>query len=122
MSRSVDLFIDADLTLAQLASRLNELAGVSLVPTDDAGSFVMAGSSMDARLSGHGYADDDELWLTRYRYVLSASVPGEANPRDSRQASILRAISEALRGEMAVLVVIDLQYRDAPAGSTEAAQ
>ena len=115
MSRSVDLFIDSELSLPDLAARLHQLSGVGLVPAREEDCLVMAGSAVQARLSGHDYLDDHELCLSRYRYVLSARVPGDVNPRDSKEASVLRSISQTLRSEMAVLLVLDLQYRDVTA-------
>ncbi|MGI8491649.1 MAG: hypothetical protein ACR2KC_01915 [Acidimicrobiales bacterium] len=122
MSRSVDLFIDSALPAGELAAQIERLTDLPVAPNGE-GTWTLSEGAVTAELAEHRYADDGDLWLTRYRYALSARVPGAANPRDSAEALLLRRVAQALHrnGSFPVLLVLDLQYRDAePVGSSAA--
>jgi hypothetical protein len=114
MSRSVDLFIDADVSLDELASALGCQADSPLVP-DEAGWRLQEGDAQ-AVLAEHPYDDDGDLPFTRYRYALSARVPNDVRPHATAEAALLRRV--ALKVQQGpgwpVLLVHDLQYRDRP--------
>lgn len=113
MSRSVDLFIDSALPPERVAAQITDVTGIALSATPE-GTWALRQGEVTAELTEHRYADDGDLWLTRYRYALSAQVISGANPKDSPQAALLRAMVQALhqRAAFAVLLVLDLQYRD----------
>ncbi len=113
VSRSVDLFIDSDLPLTEVAARVTAVTQIP-VAADADGRFVVSHEEVHAELGEHRYVDDGDLWLSRYRYALSARVATDANPKDSAEAGLLRRMAQALHrdGPFAVLLVLDLQYRD----------
>jgi len=115
MSRSVDLFIDADLTLDEMADALGSQTGSALFADGDTRRVLQEGP-LRAVLSEHPYGDDGELLFTRYRFALSARVAGESRPQDSPEAGLLRRVAEKVHQDRSwpVLIVLDLQYRDGP--------
>lgn len=114
MPRTVDLFLDSDQPLEQLADRLGDLIGTPLVASPDRQRFVLQHGEVVAHLSGHDFVDDDGLPLSEFRYVLSACVPYGANLDRSAELACLRAVNARLRtdGELACLLVIDLERPD----------
>jgi hypothetical protein len=122
VSRSVDLFIDSSLTIEALAEHLRARTGAQLMPSADPGRWRMVDGSVTADLYEHAYVDDGELWLTRYRYVLSTHMADGVSLLDSSEVLGLRHLAQVLHHppELAVLLVLDLQYRlaagTAPAG------
>ena len=123
MSRSVDLFIDADLTLDELARQLSEQIGVQLQRDPDRPQWVLEDGQTVARLSEHPYGDDADLLLSRYRYALSAAVANGARPLDTPAAALLRKLSQQLHSgtPWRVLLVVDLQYRESSGPPRQAA-
>jgi hypothetical protein len=120
MSRSVDLFIDAEMSLEEMAEALGRCIGVAL-RSDDAG-WPLDDGSIHAVLSEHPYQDDGDLVLSRYRFVVSARVANDGRPQDSAEAAFLRRVAGQIHRGPAwpVLVVLDLQYRDRTPGSESA--
>jgi hypothetical protein len=115
MSRSVDLFVDADMSLEEMAAALGGHAGSALV-ADGHARWVLREGPVQATLAEHPYGDDGELLFTRYRFALSARVDNDGRPQDSPEAGLLRRIAQKIAQGPAwpVLVVLDLQYRDRP--------
>ena len=114
MSRTVDLFVDSDQPLEQVASQLSELTGLPLVASPDRSRFVLQEGGVNAHLAEHDFLDDDDLPLSEFRYVLSASVKGVGSIDDSPEVACLRRVNALLR-EMATmpsLLVIDLERPD----------
>ena len=114
MSRSVDLFIDADVSLDELAGALGRQAGAPLVADPDHTSWRLTDGEVHAILAEHPYGDDGNLLFTRYRFALSARVPNEVRPHDTAEAALLRRMAVKIQQGPAwpVLLVHDLQYRD----------
>jgi hypothetical protein len=115
MSRSVDLFIDADVSLDELASALGRQTGAPLVAEPDHASWRLQDGETHAILAEHPYGDDGNLLFTRYRFALSARVPNEARPHDTAEAALLRSVAQKIQqGQVSwsVLLIHDLQYRD----------
>jgi hypothetical protein len=114
MSRSVDLFIDADVTLDELASALGRHTGTQLVVEPDQARWVLEDGDTRATLAEHPYGDDGDLLFTRYRFALSARVSNDVRPHDTAEAALLRRVAEKIQKGPAwpVLLVHDLQYRD----------
>ena len=79
MSRTIDLFIDSDQPLEQVAAQLSDLTGHPLVASPDRSRFVFQDGPVTAYLAEHDFLDDDDLPLSEFRYVLSTSVssPGD---------------------------------------------
>ncbi|MHB1534779.1 MAG: hypothetical protein ACYC1D_09255 [Acidimicrobiales bacterium] len=114
MSRSVDLFIDTDAPLEQLAEQLGQAIGAQLTPSPNGATRILRDGAVVAELGPHPYLDDGDLWLSRYRYALSARVTSDARPQDTAEAAVLRRVAQAVRQRelFPVLLVLDLQYRD----------
>lgn len=122
MSRSVDLFIDSSLSIEALAEHLRARTGAQLVPTGDPARWRMVDGTLTADLYEHAYVDDGELWLSRYRYVLSTQMADAVSLLDSVEVVGLRHLAQLLHDppELSVLLVLDLQYRLASSGGTGA--
>jgi hypothetical protein len=118
MSRSVDLFIGSPLPIAELADLLHTRSGAQLLPTTDPERWRFIEGSVTAELFEHPYVDDGELWLSRYRYVLSARMADGVGPLDSAEVLGLRHLAQVLHDpvKLPVLLVLDLQYRLGPSG------
>jgi hypothetical protein len=116
VSRTVDLFLDSDQPLSRVAERLSELTGNQLVASPDKAHFVMVAGDVTAYLAEHDFLDDDDLPLSEFRYVLSASVRGVGDIEQSPEVSCLRQVNILLRRGAAFvsLLVIDLERPDAP--------
>jgi hypothetical protein len=114
MSRSVDLFIDANVPLDEVARALGSHTGTGLVAEADQDRWVFEEEGVRAILAEHPYGDDGDLLLTRYRYALSARVSNEVRPHDTAEAALLRRVARQIQQGSAwpVLLVHDLQYRD----------
>jgi len=115
MARSVDLFISSDLSEEALAGEIGRLTGLAPVAGQGSGGPVIAEGGVETRLHRHAYIDDGDLFLSRYRWCLSAAVTGESRLADSREVALLRSIGDRLQrcGGIACLLVLDLQYREA---------
>ncbi len=115
MSRSVDLFVGSDLPVDQVADQLGRAAGAKFTPSPNGATYVLREGSVVAELGRHPYLDDGDLLLSRYCYALSSYVPDTTRPQDTPEATVLRRIAQAVRqqGLFPVLLVLDLQYRDA---------
>ena len=115
MPRTIDLFLDSDQPLDQLAARLSELIGRPFVPAPDSRHFVLQDGPVVAHLSDHDFIDDDGLPLSEFRYVLSTTVPRGTSPESSQELSSLRDVRARLteNGELPCLLVIDLERPDA---------
>jgi hypothetical protein len=122
MSRSVDLFIDADVPLEDLASALERHAGLPLVAEPDQARWVLQDGDTRATLAEHPYGDDGDLLFTRYRFALSARVSNDVRPHETAEAALLRRIAQKIQQgpTWPVLLVHDLQYRDRPHESRSA--
>jgi hypothetical protein len=114
MSRSVDLFIDADVPLDELASALERHTGTSLEAEPDQACWVLKEGDTRATLAEHPYGDDGDLLFTRYRFALSARVSNDVRPHDTAEAALLRRVAQKIQQgpTWPVLLVHDLQYRD----------
>lgn len=115
MSRSVDLFIDADMTLDDFAVALRERLELRLTHDLEQCRWLLSDGDVTAVLHEHPYADDRQLPFTRYRFALSARVPNETRPQDSAQAACLRRVAAKIQQGPAwpQLLVLDLQFKDA---------
>lgn len=120
MSRSVDLFIDSSLPIEALAEHLRARTGAEFMPSDDPARWRMVDGSLVADLYEHAYVDDGELWLSRYRYVLSTHLADGVGLLDSDEVLGLRHLAQALHAppDLSVLLVLDLQYRLPAAGES----
>ena len=120
MSRSVDLFIDADLSLDELADGVGRQVGSPLAVEPDGRSWRLTDGEVHAVLSEHRYRDDGDLPLRRYRFALSARLPNDVRPHDTAEATMLRRVAQQIqRGPgWPVLLVHDLQYRDRPVATS----
>ncbi len=116
MSRSVDLFIDAGLSLDELAEGVGRQAGSPLALEPDGRSWRLTDGEVHAVLSENRYRDDGDLSLSHYRFALSVRLPNDVRPHDTAEASLLRRVAQQIqRGPgWPVLLVHDLQYRDRP--------
>jgi hypothetical protein len=116
MSRSVDLFIDADIPLDELAGALERHTGTPLVPEPDETRWILEEGDTRATLAEHPYGDDGDLLFTRYRFALSARVANDVRPHDTAEAALLRRVALKIQQgpTWPVLLVHDLQYRDRP--------
>ena len=114
MSRSVDLFIEAQVPLDDFAAALERLLETRLVAQPDRAEWLLQEGEIRATLAEHPYGDDGELLFTRYRFALSARVGNDARPHDTPEADLLRRIAQRIQRGPAwpVLLVHDLQYRD----------
>jgi hypothetical protein len=65
MSRCVDLFVDSDLPIDEVADQLRRLAGVALTPSPDAATYVLRDGPVVVELGEHAYGDDGDLRLSR---------------------------------------------------------
>ena len=121
MSRSVDLFIDSSLPIEALAEHLRARTGAELSPTTDRDRWWMVDGSLSAELYEHSYVDDGELWLSRYRYVLSTHMPFGVSLLDSTEVLGMRHLAQTLHAppDLSVLLVLDLQYRLPAAGEDD---
>lgn len=113
MSRSIDLFIHSPLALDDVASELTRLTGKSCVAVPDAPMWVLTDGDVVAELTEHGFSDDRNLSLSRYRYCLSARLnPTDRLENTSPPAISLRAVQATLRSaRYQTLLVWDLQNR-----------
>ena len=123
MSRSVDLFIDADIPIGELAAELGRLTDLSLDPRPDSAEWTLEEGEVRATLAEHPYVDDGDLLLAHYRYALSCRVTNGVRLQAAPETALLRLVAEALqhKSEMPVLLVLDLQYRDSTASTAAAA-
>lgn len=114
MSRTVDLFLDSDQPLGRVADQLSELTGNQLVVSPNQTRFVMLDGDVTAYLTEHDFLDDDDLPLSEFRYVLSASVRRPGNIEDSPEVACLRLVNARLRESAGFpsLLVIDLERPD----------
>ena len=115
MSRTVDLFLDSDQPLGRVAEQLSELTGNELVASPDKTHFVMVAGGITAYLAEHDFLDDDNLPLSEFRYVLSASVRSAGDIEKSPELACLRLVNTLLRQSAGFpsLLVIDLERPDA---------
>lgn len=113
MSRSVDLFIDTGLPMGELAALISTRSCLDLVACGDARMEASA-PHLDVFLHRHAYLDDEDLVVSRYPYALSARVQARGHLSDAPETRVLREIGAALRGDAAVMLVLDMQYRDRP--------
>ena len=120
MSRSLDLFIRSDQSLADLArelsARLADRPELHLVRAGDA--WELHDGQALGRLRTHHYRDDGDLLFERYPLVLSFRVPLDDRPADTAEAALLRCIAGIIVGHHLgeALIVVDTQYR-LPAGT-----
>lgn len=120
MPRTVDLFLDSDQPLSRVAEQLSELSFVRFVAAPDQAHFVAHDGDVVAYLTDHDFLDDNDLPLSEFRYVLSASVTRSASIEDSPELAFLRKVNAGLRqsGAFPSLLVIDLERPDtAPVGA-----
>ncbi|HTV10513.1 MAG TPA: hypothetical protein VME20_01500 [Acidimicrobiales bacterium] len=114
MARTIDLFIDSDQELPELAARLSELLRSPLSPSPDGARYSLHEAGVTAYLARHDFVDDDDLPLNEFRYVLSAVVQGEGRLEESPPATYLRRANRLLRESsgLASLLVLDLEQPD----------
>jgi hypothetical protein len=126
MSRSIDLFIDADQPPDELAAALGRVFGSDLEKDSATGAWLLRRGDVQASLTEHPFADDEDLPFTRFRYALSARVANTVRLQDAPATVLLRRIADLAQRQLGlpVLLVMDLQYRDQPteaAGEVDAA-
>jgi hypothetical protein len=116
MSRSIDLFIDAEQPPDEVASAIGRLLGSDPVEDPDTGAWLLSQGDVEASLSEHRYVDEAHLPFTRFRYALSARVPNTVRLQDAPAAALLRQIADLTQRRLGwpALLVMDLQYRDQP--------
>jgi hypothetical protein len=116
MSRTVDLFIDVDLSLEAAAGVLGQLVGAALAA--DGETRVLQDGLVRAVLAPRPLGEGDVLFR-RYRFVLSAIVSDDSRPQDSAEAALLRGLAQRIHEGPAwpVLVVLDRQYLGGPTSS-----
>jgi hypothetical protein len=114
MSRTVDLFIDAEMSLEELSGALGQLTGTPLRASDEPAGWLLQEGDTRATLAEHPYGDDGDLLFTRYRFALSARVANDARTHDSQEAALLRRVAQKIQQgpTWPVLLVHDLQNRD----------
>jgi hypothetical protein len=115
VSRTVDLFIDSDQPLEQVAIQLSELNHCQFVASPDRTRFVLQEGPVTAYLAEHDFLDDDDLPLTEFRFVFSAPVRSPGPIDDSAEVAYLRGVNTRLRQDASLpsLLVIDLERPDA---------
>lgn len=121
MSRSVDLFIDTQLPLGELARAIGILAQA---PAAEAGDgYRLRRGEVTAELRAHNYLDDGTLRLSRYRYVLSARFAAGRPVNEVPEVAFVRNVADLVRQRMdaPALVVLDLEQRDPGAEALSAA-
>ena len=88
MSRSVDLFIDADLSLDELAERRGPPARLAARRRGRRPRLAAhATATSRPSLAEHPYGDDGDLFFSRYRFALSARLPNDVRPHDTAEAA-----------------------------------
>jgi hypothetical protein len=116
MSRSIDLFIDSARPIDELAAEIQRLARLTMQPLPAGEGWKLEEGGVQAELRTHPFANDGDLLLERYQYVLGCRVSSSTRLLDAPETALLRLVSEALqRGGFQTLLVHDLQYRDAAA-------
>ena len=115
MPRTVDLFIDSDQPLQQVAAQLGDVTGHLLAASPDRSQFVLQEGPVTAYLAEHDFLDDDDLPLSEFRYVLSAPVRTAGDIDESAEVACLRRVHSQLRSSVGLpsLLVIDLERPDA---------
>ncbi|HXW78030.1 MAG TPA: hypothetical protein VEJ84_00950 [Acidimicrobiales bacterium] len=114
MSQTVDLFLDSDQPLPQVASQLSDLIGAQLVASPDHARFVVHDGKVTAYLSEHDFLDDDDLPLSAFRYMLSVFVRPRRRAEDSPELAWLRRVNSSWQSSFGLpsLLVIDLERPD----------
>jgi hypothetical protein len=116
------LFIRCEQALAELADNVRTITGLAFEPDPGQGTFVTRDETFEAVLHEHGHGEDG--LLSRYRYALSAVVGDGFRLQEAPATVMLRLVADQLQrqGGLAVLLVLDLQYRDraSAGGSSEA--
>ncbi|HET9060260.1 MAG TPA: hypothetical protein VFN61_10095 [Acidimicrobiales bacterium] len=114
MSRTVDLFVDSDQPLEQVADLIGDLAGQPLVRVPDGPRFVFDDGQVTAQLSEHDFVDDEDLPLSEFRYVLSSVVRGALPIDKSPELLFLRRLNNGLHENSVLpsLLVVDLERPD----------
>src|SRR5437879_4284932 len=114
MSRSVDLFIDSDLPLPEVAAELGRQHGAELQPDPNGQRWLFQDGSVRAELSEHPYVDDGDLPFSQFRYALSTTVADTARPQDTPEAAALRLVNQKIHHGPGwpTLMVVDMQFRD----------
>jgi hypothetical protein len=114
MSRSVDLFIDAGLSLEELAAELGRVLGTPLAAQPDQAGWLVQQGQVQATLAEHPYGDDGDLLFSHYRFALSARVANEVRPHETAEAAFLRRVALKIQQGPGwlLLLVHDLQYRE----------
>ena len=121
MPRTVDLFVDSDQPIEQVAQRLGELAGSVPLPAPSGSAYLLTDGGATARLSEHDFVDDEGLPLSEFRYVVSCAVRGPGELDESAELAFLRALNRRLRDESPwpSLLVLDLERPDSSGGGGE---
>jgi hypothetical protein len=123
MSRSIDLFIQRDQPIEELAEEVGRLCGLSLQPGALPGTWAADEGEVHVELRTHPYIDDGDLVLEHYRYALSGRVANGTRLSDAPVTVLLRMVSETLRkAGLSTLLVHDLQYRDQAVAAVVAAE
>jgi hypothetical protein len=114
MSRTIDLFIDADQPPDELAAALGRALGSALEKDSATGAWLLRRGDVQVCLTEHPFADDEGLPFTRFRYSLSARVANTVRLQDAPATVLLRQVADLTQRQLGlpVLLVMDLQYRD----------
>lgn len=115
MSRTVDVFIRTPQRLDRLAAELGQITGGELEAVEDGFRLWWNEGALGGTLESHRYLDDGLLNLSRYPFVLTLRVEAD-NLANSEELAKARQVAEVaqLRLGAAVMVVQDLERRDAP--------
>lgn len=114
MSRTVDLFVDSDQPLDQVAALIGDLVGRPLVCAPDGRRYLFDDGEVVAHLSEHDFVDDEDLPLSEFRYVLSAVVRSVTTIDTSAEIALMRMLNAGLRERnlLPSLLVVDLERPD----------
>ena len=121
MSRSIDLFIDSQRPIEEVAAEISRLAQIELEPDANGASWLVHEGTVRAALRRHPGPQGGDAVLPYFGYALSAQVDDEIRLVDAPETTFLRLVSETLRhGGVGTLLVHDLQYRDRSASPATA--
>lgn len=108
MTRRIDLFVSTDDPIGAVAAIIARVGDFETGPVAGDGSVTLAREGVVATLSEHHLPDGDELRLSGYRYVLTATADVAGHLGDAPETLLLRRLAAHLAGELGVLLVLDL--------------
>lgn len=117
MSRSVNIFIDTDLSLGKIVSHIEMLIGVKLDQYDDDGDlyFEYKDSPMYLTFGAHDFLNDRDMNFEDYVFMLDVRAIGihNAEERISQQKIMGQEIYNKLKGtsNFKLMLVDDVQKK-----------